>query len=201
LVGPDPIAVIETPTNIHPCTNGIDFAPGTAVCTAPTAHRLHRVTFSVDFPNTRRQGTREGKIMTIQSILLPLFVEVVLTFVLLLWAGHLRVGAVRRGEVHSRDIALREQNWGPRETKVANAYQNQLEIPVLFYVLTILAIITRQADLIFVVLAWVFVVLRLLHATIHVTSNQVGRRFAAFAASVVVLAIMWAIFIVRILIS
>ena len=77
--------------------------------------------------------------MTIQSVLLPLFVQVVLTFVLLFWAGHLRVGAVRRGEVHPRDIALREPNWGKRETKVANAYHNQLELPVLFYVLTILA--------------------------------------------------------------
>ncbi len=139
--------------------------------------------------------------MTIQSVLLPLFVEVVLTFVLLFWSGRLRVGAVRRGEVHPRDIALREQNWGPRETKVANAYHNQLEIPVLFYVLTILAITTRQADLIFVVLAWVFVVARVVHAVVHVTSNQIGQRFAAFAVSVIVLAIMWAIFIVRILVS
>jgi hypothetical protein len=139
--------------------------------------------------------------MTIQAVLLPLFVHVVLTFVLLFWTGNLRVGAVRRGEVHPRDIALREPNWGPRETKAANAYHNQLELPVLFYVLTILAIITRQADLIFVVLAWVFVVLRVLHALVHVTSNQIRQRFAAFAASVIVLAIMWVIFIVRVLIS
>jgi hypothetical protein len=139
--------------------------------------------------------------MTIQSVLLPLFVEVVLTFVLLLWAGRLRVAAVRRGEVHPRDIALREQNWGPRETKITNAYHNQLELPVLFYVLTILAIITRQADLIFVVLAWVFVLARVVHAVVHVTSNQLRQRFFAFAVSVIVLAIMWVIFIVRILIS
>ena len=55
--------------------------------------------------------------MTIQAVLLPLFVQVVLTFVLLFWTGRLRVGAVRRGEVHPRDIALREPNWGTRETQ------------------------------------------------------------------------------------
>jgi hypothetical protein len=137
--------------------------------------------------------------MSIQAVLLPLFVLVVLTFVLAFWTAHLRVGAIRRGEVHLRDIALRQPNWGARETQIANAFHNQLELPLLFYVLTVLAWITRQADLLFVVLAWVFVVLRLLHAFIHVTSNNVGRRFAAFAASVIVLAIMWAIFIVRIL--
>ena len=114
--------------------------------------------------------------MTIQAVLLPLFVQVILTFVLLFWTERVRVGAIRRGEVHMRDIALREPNWGKRETQIANAYHNQLELPLLFYVLTILAWITKQADLLFVVLAWVFVLLRVLHAVIHVTSNNVTQR-------------------------
>lgn len=137
--------------------------------------------------------------MSIQAVLLPLFVLVLLTFVLLVWTARLRVAAVRRGEVHPRDIALREPNWGKRETQIANAYHNQLELPVLFYVLTILAWITKQADLLFVVLAWVFVVLRLLHVAIHITSNLLSHRFFAFAGSVLVLALMWVIFVVRIL--
>src|SRR5262245_63633215 len=118
--------------------------------------------------------------MSIPMILAPMFVLIIATFVLLFWTAHVRVSAVRRGEVHPRDIALREPNWGKRETQIANAYHNQLELPVLFYVLTILAIITRQADLLFVVLAWIFVLLRLLHTFIHITSNRVGQRFAAF---------------------
>jgi hypothetical protein len=155
---------------------------------------------AIDFGTTRRQGAGEGTFMSIQSVLLPLFVQVVATFVLLFWTAHLRVGAVRRREVHPRDVALREPNWGKRETQIANAYHNQLELPLLFYVLTILAIVTRRADLLFVVLAWVFVILRLLHAIIHVTGNHMGQRFAAFASSVIVLAVMWLIYIVRILI-
>ncbi len=114
--------------------------------------------------------------MSIQAILLPLFVEIVLTFVLLFWTGGVRTAAVRRGDVQPRDIALRQPNWPMRETQIANAYQNQLELPVLFYVLTILAVITRQADLLFVVMAWIFVASRLVHAGIHVTSNHLGRR-------------------------
>ena len=137
--------------------------------------------------------------MSIQAVLLPLFVQVALTFGLLFWTARARVAAVRRGEVHPRDIALRQPGWPRRETQIANAYQNQLELPVLFYVLTIVSIITRHADLLFVVLAWVFVVLRLVHVTIHVTTNHVGRRFSVFAASVFVLAAMWLIFAVRIL--
>jgi hypothetical protein len=139
--------------------------------------------------------------MTVQAVLLPLFVEVVLTFVLLFWTVRLRVDAIQGGEVHPRDVALREPNWGKRPTQVGNAYHNQLELPVLFYVLTILAIMTRQADLLFVLLAWVFVLLRLLQAYIHVTSNHLRQRFMAFGAGALVLAIMWVIFIIRILLS
>ena len=138
--------------------------------------------------------------MTIQAILLPLLVEVVLTFVLLIWTAFVRTAAVRRGDVHPRDVALRQPGWPKRETQIANAYQNQLELPVLFYVLTILAVITRQADLLFVVMAWMFVLSRLVHAGIHVTSNRLTRRGAAFAVGMLVLALMWVIFIVRILV-
>jgi hypothetical protein len=139
--------------------------------------------------------------MLIEAALIPVFVEVALTFVLLFWAGGARYAAVRRGDVHPRDIALRQPNWPKRETQIANAYHNQLEAPVLFYVLTILAIVTRHADLVFVILAWVFVVSRLVHAYIHVTSNRVGRRFAAFVVGAVTLVVMWAIFAVRIVLG
>jgi hypothetical protein len=139
--------------------------------------------------------------MSIPMILAPLFVMVALTFVLLFWTGNVRVAAVRRGDTHPRDVALREPNWGKRETQIANAYQNQLELPVLFYVLTILSIVTRHADLAFVLLAWVFVVLRLIHVYVHVTSNHLSRRFAVFVASAIVLAIMWAIFMIRIMLG
>jgi hypothetical protein len=139
--------------------------------------------------------------MTIQAVLLPLFVHVVLTFVLLVWAGYLRVGAVRSGVVNSRDVALREPNWPPHIRQIANAYQSQLELPLLFYVLTILAWITKQADLLFVVMAWVFVLLRVFHAAVHVSSNNMGQRAWLFITGVVVLAVMWAIFMLRILLA
>jgi hypothetical protein len=139
--------------------------------------------------------------MSIQAVLFPLFVEVVLTFVLGLWFSALRVDAIRGGRVHPRDIALREPNWPTRVTQVGNAYHNELELPLLFYVLTILSIITRHADLLFVLLAWVFVVLRLARAYIHVTDNRVSRRGMVFLAGAIVLAVMWAVFIVRILLG
>jgi hypothetical protein len=139
--------------------------------------------------------------MSVQSVLFPLFVDVILTFVLGFWMAWLRVAAVRSGRVHPRDIALREPNWPTRVLQVGNAYQNELELPLLFYVLTILAYITRHADLLFVLLAWGFVVLRLMRAYVHVTDNDLRWRGSLYLASAIVLAVMWAVFIVRILLA
>ena len=139
--------------------------------------------------------------MSIQAVLLPLFVEVALTFVLLYWMAYQRTSALNAGEINARDVDLRQPNWPPRMAQVANAFQNQLELPVLFYVLTILSLMTRHADLLFVLLAWVFVVCRVVHAYIHVTSNDIRRRGLAFGVGALVLTIMWAIFMIRILLG
>ncbi len=136
--------------------------------------------------------------MSIQFALAPLFAHVALTFVLLIGMFVYRRTALIKKEVHPRDIALRQPNWPVRATQFANSYLNQFELPVLFYVLTILVLFTRQADLMFVLLSWVYVFLRIVQACIHVTSNRVNRRGLAFGASALVLMIMWAMFALRI---
>jgi hypothetical protein len=137
--------------------------------------------------------------MSTQAILLPLFVEVVLTFVLLFWLGPLRSRDFKSGVARFDNVALREPNWSPGTLQVAYAFSNQFELPVLFYVLTILEYVTHLAGVAFVVLAWVFVVFRLLHAYIHVTSNIVRVRGALYGVAALALAIMWAIYIVEVL--
>ena len=72
---------------------------------------------------------------------------------------------------------------------------------MLFYVLTILSIVTRHADLLFVMLAWLFVVFRILQAVVHVTSNDVRLRGGFYGIGALILVIMWVIFIVRILLG
>ena len=139
--------------------------------------------------------------MTIQMVLAPLFVQVALTFGLLFWMAYARTGSVARGETRIRDIALGQTAWPNRPQQISNSYDSQFAIPLLFYVLVILAWITRHADVIFVVMAWLFVLLRIAHAYVHTTSNHVPTRFRMFAASVFVLLIMWVIFAVRVLLA
>lgn len=139
--------------------------------------------------------------MTIKMILLPLFVQVLLTFGLFCWMAFHRTVLIRSRAVHPRDIALRQPNWPPHVLQVANAAHNQLELPMLFYVLTILAIITRKADMLFLVLAWLFVVSRLAHAYVHVTSNRISIRGPVFGIGLLVLIIMWIVFMIEILLA
>ena len=135
--------------------------------------------------------------MTLRAVLLPLFVEVMLTFGLVFWAAALRGRDLKSGAAKRQDTALREPNWPAGTRQVSYAYSNQLELPVLFYVLTILAYFTHHAGTLFVILAWVFVVFRLLHAYVHVTSNDVSIRGPLFGVSAVVLAVMWLILVIQ----
>lgn len=139
--------------------------------------------------------------MSLQAVLLPLFVEVFLTFGLLVWLAVLRDRSLRSGDVRFRDIALREPNWPPRALQAAYSFSNQFELPVLFYVLTVLVIVTRHADLMFIILAWVFVLTRLLQAYEHTTTNNVRRRGLVYGAGAVVLFVMWGVFAVRVLLA
>jgi hypothetical protein len=137
--------------------------------------------------------------MMIEAILIPLFIEVALAFALLFGMAALRTRDIKSGAVDRRNIALREPNWPPRTTQFMNAFSNQFEIPVLFYVLVILLIVLHHAGWVFVILAWLFVLFRILQAGIHVTANNVLWRGQAYAVSVLILFVMWVIFAIEIL--
>jgi hypothetical protein len=137
--------------------------------------------------------------MSVQMVLLPVFVLVGLTFVLLLWMAGARRGALVGGETKIRDIALGQQNWPVRATQIGNCFKNQFELPLLFYALIALALPLRHADLFIVLMSWVFVVARFAHAGIFVTSNDLKRRSLAWFAGVLVLFAMWLYFALRIL--
>jgi hypothetical protein len=137
--------------------------------------------------------------MSVQMVLLPVFVQVGLVFAVLLGMVAARTGSIKSGETKLRDIALRQPNWPERATAVGNCFANQFEIPVLFYVLIALALPLRHADLVIVMLSWVFVVTRFAHAGIFLTSNDVRTRSLAWFAGVLVLFAMWVYFALKIL--
>jgi hypothetical protein len=132
-----------------------------------------------------------------QLILLPALIHVGLIFLLVFLTGSGRVMAARRGEVRLAEVALDSSRWPDRLRKRANNYQNQFELPVLFYALVAILLATRRVDAVEIIFAWLFLFSRLVHSYIHTGSNVVVDRFYAFLASVFALLIMWIWFAIR----
>ncbi|MBS7542979.1 MAPEG family protein [Ancylobacter oerskovii] len=139
--------------------------------------------------------------MTYTTILLPVFAMVLLTFAVLLRLGWLRLQAVKSGQVTDRDGAAagEEKVWPLKVRQASNCLRNQFEVPVLFYVLSGLVLVTRKADFLYIVLAWIFVASRWIHAGIHCGPNAIGPRFSLFFIGVLALMAMWLLFALSIL--
>jgi hypothetical protein len=135
--------------------------------------------------------------MSVQWVLLPVFVLVGLAFALLLGMVGAR-GYANGGKPVPRDSAGKA-NWTGRAAQYGDCFNNQFQVPVLFYILIALALPLRHADLVIVLLSWVFVVTRFAHAGIFVSSNNIRQRGLAWFSGVLVLLAMWVYFALRIL--
>ena len=137
--------------------------------------------------------------MTVPMVLLPVFIQIFLTFAILGVLGRARFGAAAKGEIKMGEIAVDETAWSPDVRKISNSFKNQFEMPVLFYVLVALNILTHTTNVFFVAMEWVFVLSRVAHAYIHCTSNYIPHRFRAYGVGLFTLAAMWIIYAVRVL--
>jgi len=133
-------------------------------------------------------------------ILLPVFALIALTFGIGLWLGKLRFVAIKQGDLNSRYYELNRGGKMPDYlAKVSHNYDNLLALPILFYVLSILLLVTEQVEIAQIILAWVFVVSRYIHSYIHTTYNKLRHRMIAFMLGVVTLISMWLVYFVRII--
>jgi hypothetical protein len=135
------------------------------------------------------------------AILYPVFAQIILTFVLLVAMGWARRKAILTQGIRYSDIAIDASRWPEDARKVANSFNNQFELPVIFYVLCLIALITAKADLLMVVLAWAFVASRMAHALIHTGSNAMPLRSIIYSIGMLVLMIMTGILLMRLLVA
>lgn len=108
----------------------------------------------------------------------------------------LRLVLVRAKAMRAREVApgyFRALQGDAPEYMVAAArcYGNLLELPVLFYVVCLALLATGIRDDLYLILAWAFVVLRVIQAAIHLTYNNPRHRALAFILGFAVLAILW----------
>jgi hypothetical protein len=127
------------------------------------------------------------------AILWPTFALVALIFVVLITLATQRFGYVRSHPPKREDMATSSSMKAYFEPidAPANNLANLFEMPVLFFALVPLLLLFRHANHIQVVLAWAYVLLRVLHSIAHISRARVQRRFLVYLLSCMVLSIMW----------
>jgi len=131
--------------------------------------------------------------MYFKPLLLPVLVQVFLTFIVMIIMYRRRVAEMKSKRIHPQRTKTRSMAHGvlTDSESAANNYANLFESPVLFYTAILLTLILMVQDTILVILAWTYVSSRTVHSLIHVTYNRVMHRFAVFIFSSFVLLAIW----------
>ena len=144
---------------------------------------------------TTRPMSESPLVEAASALLRPLIALVALTGVVWLLMVIFRNFAFIRGAVTERyfqTYALdAPAEWVERPTR---AYMNLLELPILFYVVTLLMLLTQRFDGMQVSLAWLFVATRTIHAFVYIALNYIPLRFATYFSGVITLGVIWARF-------
>ena len=127
------------------------------------------------------------------DILYPVFVQALLTLVVggMMAVARARAIATMDRQRGNPDLARGKTVWPEDAAKRAANYSNQFELPVLFYAVVAFALIAKGADLLMIVLAWLFVISRYAHSFVHVTSNRLRYRAPLFAIGFALLVCLW----------
>ena len=131
--------------------------------------------------------------MSFNPILLPLLAMVFLTFVVWIYLYALRIPEIKRLGIDPDELQDRAESHKLLTVSGAasNNLKNLFEIPILFYLAAMIAMLLLIQDDLLVLLAWGFVILRVVHSAIHCSYNRVMHRFIAYLISCLFLMFMW----------
>jgi hypothetical protein len=120
------------------------------------------------------------------EILYPMFAVIALSGLLFLFLAATRIPLIIKNfgrlqhSKHSEDLRPRLPDF-PRN--VTDNYNHLFEQPTIFYALVTYIYLMQHVDAVHVYLAWTYVVARVIHSAIQITSNNVSYRVLAFIAS------------------
>jgi hypothetical protein len=128
--------------------------------------------------------------MALDSILWPVLAHIGLIFLLYAWLTFERTKAVASGETEYACFVL-GRDEPLHVARITRNLANQFELPVIFYVLVVVLLVTGRVTWIDIAAAWVFVAGRLIHTLVQTLTDNVplrGRVFLINFLAVVVLA-------------
>jgi len=127
------------------------------------------------------------------EILGPMVALVAWTLVMQVWMIATRLPAMKAAGLDLRTLvgtkaADADRGLPPQVQWKAHNYNHLMEQPTLFYAICAVIALTGTGDGVNAAIAWVYVVLRMIHSLVQATSNKVGVRFMLFIASSIALA-------------
>ena len=131
------------------------------------------------------------------AIFWPVIAQVLLTYLVYLTVSARRIAAVRAGTAKASDFKVPSIEPEPSATAARNL-SNQFELPVLFFAACLSLFVTGGAGLAAIVAAWAFVLARLVHAYVHLTSNRVRICRRLFIVSLAVNLVQWLLLAIHI---
>ena len=130
--------------------------------------------------------------MSSSNLVYPMFAMVLLTVVVLVTLFRSRVRAVREGSVASRYFRVYQGDSEPAQSaQAARHFVNLFEAPVLFYAGCLAAMVLGHVDMVAIIMAWLYVAARTVHAAVHLGSNRLRARIAAYAFGWLILPAFW----------
>jgi hypothetical protein len=131
--------------------------------------------------------------MTRETILVPAFLLVVLTFVLWLRMSLLRRSYLRRGVLPEDYLRTYQATDLPGDLAVTERHFSHLfQVPMLFYVAVAILYAAESVDASALMLAWVYVAARYAQCSVHLTYNNPSHRGVAYGVGWLVILCLWA---------
>ena len=124
------------------------------------------------------------------ALIWPMMVQAFLVYGIYYILLQRRVAAVRAGEAQVSDFRVPAGD-PPTSAATARCLANQFELPVLFFAVCLASHVTGATTVLSAALAWAFVVARIAHATVYLTTNRVRHRQRLFMAGLAVNTAQW----------
>lgn len=122
------------------------------------------------------------------GMIAPVVVLAAWSLVMLIWLYATRIPAMQAGKIKPGSATKAQMEAMPAwATNPANNYNHLMEQPTIFYAICLALELLDQASDINIGLAWLYVVIRVVHSLVQATVNIIIIRFLIFSAGSIVL--------------
>lgn len=129
----------------------------------------------------------------------PVLAQILIPLVVLILNGKRKADDVKSGGFDRDKAAMDNEAWGKPTILTSKNLANQFQFPVVFYVLCLVLASLSAVSTAVLVVAWLFVVARSIHAYVHVTTNYVPARLRAFIFSIALLMVLFGLTVAALL--